>query len=176
VDIEVIIDVLRGYRTSDSLCLVELGSGFSTLALAHLLPRLHNNGHIVTIEGDDAYANQLRTQITAYDLDNVVNLYHIPYVVGTDECWFDSNALRKIIGDKKVDVLVVDAPPGGFCPHARQNAIPFFLSYLKQNSTVLLHDTIRQDESDIAKQWSRYFDAHHRVKTPSVLDVFERLV
>jgi len=57
-----------------------------------------------------------------------------------------------VLDDRRVDILLVDAPPGILCPRARQPAIPFFLSYLEQDGIVLLHDTCRQDESDVAEE------------------------
>ena len=172
-DFEGLINVLRGYRTGESVYLVELGAGVSTLVLGHLLPQLCNDGHLISIEGEESYAHQLRDQIKSYELDDVVSLHHVPYANGDDGCWFNKDSLRHILGDKRVDILLVDAPPGVLCPRARQPAIPFFLSYLKQNGTVLLHDAYRQDESDIAEEWSRYFNVRYRVETPRGFDVFE---
>jgi hypothetical protein len=37
----------------------------------------------------------------------------------------------------------------------------FFLVTLEQNGIVLLHDTCRQDESDVAEEGSRYFSVHY---------------
>jgi len=172
-DFQTIIDVLRGYRTAESLYLVELGAGVSTLVLAHLLPRLFDDAHLISIEGNESYARQLGDQIKSYKLDNAVSLHHVPYANGYDDCWFSRDSLRNTLNDKKVDILLVDAPPGVLCPRARQPAIPFFLSYLKPNSVVFLHDTRRQEEAAIAEAWSRYFNAHYQIGTPRGIDVFE---
>jgi hypothetical protein len=50
---EGVLDVLRGYRTGEGVCLVELGAGVSTLVLGHLLPRLYDDAHVISIEGDE---------------------------------------------------------------------------------------------------------------------------
>jgi len=173
-DFEGVIDVLRGYRTGESVCVVELGAGVSTLVLGHLLPRLYDDGHIISIEGDESYAHHLHDLITSYKLDDVISLHHVSYADGDNGCWFSRDVLRRILDDKRVDILLVDAPPGILCPRARQPAIPFFLSYLEQDGIVLLHDTCRQDESDIFEEWSHYFNAHYRVETPHGLGVFTR--
>jgi hypothetical protein len=93
---------------------------------------------------------------------------------GGDGCWFTRDSLRRVLDGKRVDILLVDAPHGVLCPRARQPAISFFLSYLKQDAIVLLHDTCRQDESDIAEEWSRYFSVRYRVETPHGFYVFTR--
>ena len=76
---EGVLDVLRGYRTGEGVCLVELGAGVSTLVLGHLLPRLYDDAHVISIEGDESYAHQLQDQITNCQLDDVVSLHHVPY-------------------------------------------------------------------------------------------------
>jgi hypothetical protein len=101
-------------------------------------------------------------------------LHHVPYADSDNGCWFSWGALKRILDDKRVDILLVDAPPGILCPRAKQPAIPFFLSYLEQDGIVLLHDTCRQDESDIVEEWSRYFSVHYRVETPRGFGVFTR--
>ncbi|MFZ1020350.1 MAG: class I SAM-dependent methyltransferase [Halobacteriota archaeon] len=173
-DFEGIIEVLHGHKSSESTFLIELGAGVSTLVLANLLPRLCHDVHIISIEGDESYARQLRDRIKTYELDRIVSLHHVPYANSDDGCWFNKDSLRRVLDDKKVDILLVDAPPGGLCRNARQPAIPFFLSYLTQNGVVLLHDTHREDESAIADGWSHYFNVQYRIETPRGFDVFER--
>ncbi len=170
-DFEVIIDILGGYRADESVHVVELGSGTSTLVLAHFVSRLFDDAHIISVEGEESYAQQLQDEITRYALDDTVILHHIPYVKDDYGCWFSKDALRCIL-DKRVDILIVDAPPRTLCPCARQPAIPFFLLYLKQNGIVFLHDTCREDESVIADAWSRYFLTRRRINTPKGIVLF----
>jgi len=172
-DLEGIFTVLRSYRTNEDFCQVELGSGTSTLVLAYMLPRLFDHAELLAIEGEDSYRQWLQNQITKHKLNEVASLQHVPLVKKDDSCWFSEDALKHILGDKKVDILIIDAPPGPLCPCARQPAIPFFLSYLKQNSVVFLHDTRRQEEAAIAEAWNRYFNAHYQIGTPRGIDVFE---
>jgi len=172
-DVAGILTVVRSHRTDEDFCLVELGSGTSTLVLAYMLPRFFDHVELLSIEGEESHRKQLQDQIAKNKLDEVVSLHHVPLVKKDDSCWFSEDALKRILGDKKVDILIIDAPPGPLCPCARQPAIPFFLSYLKQNSVVFLHDTRRQEEAAIAEAWSRYFNAHYQIGTPRGIDVFE---
>jgi hypothetical protein len=172
-DFEVIIDVLRGYRADESVCVVELGSGISTLVLAHIVPQLHDNAHIISVEGEGSYAQQLQGQIKRYALEDSVSLHQAPYAKDDDDgCWFRKDALRCILNNKRVDILIVDAPPGRLCRRARQPAIPFFLPYLKQEGIVFLHDTCREDESAIADVWGRYFLTRREIDTPKGIALF----
>jgi len=79
----------------ESVCLVELGAGVSTLVLGHLLPRLYDDGHIISIEGDESYAHQLQDQITNCQLDDVVSLHRVPYADGDNGCCFSRDALKR---------------------------------------------------------------------------------
>lgn len=171
-DFEVIIDVLRGYRADESVCVVELGSGTSTLVLAHIVARLHNNAHIISVEGEESYAEQFQGQIKRYALDDTVSLHQVQYAKDNDRCWFRKDALKRILNNKRVDILIVDAPPGSLCQRARQPAIPFFLSYLKQKSIVFLHDTCREDESAIADVWGGYFLTRREIEIPKGITLF----
>jgi hypothetical protein len=172
-DFEVIIDVLRGYRTSESVCLVELGSGVSTLVLAHIVPSLYDDAHIISIEGEESYAQQAQDMLRQHELDDRTKVSWVPYVRSDNRSWFNRPELEQSLSEKRVDILIVDAPPGILCPRARQPAIPFFLPYLKPHSTVMLHDACRPDESLIAKEWSHHFRSCYQIKTSRGFAVFE---
>lgn len=174
-DLEAVIDVLRTYLTDDGVRVVELGSGISTLVLAHILPRLFDQANVISVEGEESYVRRLRDQLKSYQLDEVVFLHHVPYVRSDEDCWFSRDELRRVLSDARVDILIVDAPPGVSCPRARQPAIPFFLPYLKQNGIVFLHDTCRQDESAIAEEWGRCFITQRRINTRKGIAFFAGL-
>jgi len=171
-DFEVIIDVLRGYRADEKRVRGGVGFGYFDARARAYCAQLHDNAHIISVEGEGSYAQQLQGQIKRYALEDSVSLHQAPYAKDDDGCWFRKDALRCILNNKRVDILIVDALPGPLCRRARQPAIPFFLPYLKQEGIVFLHDTCREDESAIADVWGRYFLTRREIDTPKGIALF----
>jgi Methyltransferase domain len=172
-DFEAIFDTVRSCQAHGRMTIVELGSGFSTLVLASVLPRVFKESDITTIEGEENYAHQVQEMLRLYDLDRFVKVRWVPYATNALGIWFSKPELQQVMGDKKVDILIVDAPPGHWSRCARQPAIPFFLPYLKPNAKVMLHDALRPDESLITKDWRQYFRVCYRIKTFRGFAIFE---
>jgi hypothetical protein len=173
-DLQAIFDVVCRSQGKGHVSIVELGSGASTLILASVLPRVVENPYITAVEGEEAYARQTQEMLRQHKLDRYANVSWVPYALSDDRIWFSKPELEQVMFEKRVDVLIVDAPPGSLQPRARQPAIPFFLPYFKESSVVMLHDSSRPDESLIAKEWKRYFRVCYEITTPRGLAVFER--
>jgi predicted O-methyltransferase YrrM len=172
-DFEAIFDVAHHYQGTGHVSIVELGSGVSTLVLASVLPRVLEDLYITSVDGKESYARDAQEMLRQHKLDRYAEVSWVPYAVSDDYTWFSKPELEQVLSEKRVDILIVDAPPGASTPRARQPAIPFFLPYLKPRSIVMLHDVSRPDESLIAKQWKRYFRICYQIKTPRRFAVFE---
>jgi len=174
-DFEAIFDVARHYQATGRVSIVELGSGVSTLILASVLPRVLEDLDITSVDGEESYARHAQEMLRQHALDQYAKVSWVPYALSDDYAWFSKPKLGQVLSEKRVDILIVDAPPGASHPRARQPAIPFFLPYLKSRSIVMLHDVSRPDESLIAKEWKRYFRVCYQMKTPRGFAVFEGL-
>lgn len=172
-DFEAIFNVARRYQASGRVSIVELGSGVSTLVFASVLPRLLNDFDLTSIEGEENYARDTRERLCKHGLDHNVTVSWVPYAPSDNDVWFSKPELAQLLNEKRVDMLIVDAPPSEGHPRARRHAIPFFLPYLKQQAIVMLHDASRSHESLIAKEWRGYFQSCRHIKTPRGLAVFE---
>ena len=53
----------------------------------------------------------------------------------------------------RIDLLVVDGPPGLLRPQARYPALPVLRERLSPGASILLDDTHRADEREIVRRW-----------------------
>ena len=173
-DLQAIFGVARRYQAKDHVNIVELGSGTSTIVLASVLPTLLEDPYVTSIEGEETYARHAQQMLRQYKLDRYASVCWVPYSVENDRVWFSRPALEQTLCEKRVDILIVDAPPGSLQPQARQPAIPFFLPFLDESSVVMLHDASRLEESLIAKEWKRFFRVYYQIPTPQGFAVFEK--
>lgn len=169
-DFECIFTLMKGKR---NLTVLELGSGISTIIFASGLSRLSQNSSIVTLEAEERWMEAIQKMVVKYELTDYVRVHHVPYKQYAVYIWFDEQAIKEILGDKKIDILVVDAPPDTLCHYSRRPAMPFFLPYLKRESIVVLHDAKRPDEVQIVREWKYYFHECETIDTPLGLAVFK---
>jgi hypothetical protein len=140
--------------------ILECGSGSSTVAIARCL-RAMGHGRIVALEHDPVYAQRTRDLLRLHgveDVGTVVLAPLVPRVVhGRSLRWYSPT--YEALLDQKVDVLLVDGPPGASAPRARYPAVPILESYLAARCSILLDDGDRQDERQAAQAWSRELGA-----------------
>jgi len=168
-DFESIFKIIKKRRPQ---LILELGAGTSTVLIASKLSKFSQSSSMISFEGESKWAEVVQEMLDRYNLRRWASLYHVPYQKYSDHIWFESQRIKEILGSKKIDILIVDAPPGGLCPHSRKPAIPFFLDYLNKYSIVLLHDAKRPDERRIIQEWSKYFQEYQIVDTPCGLAIF----
>jgi hypothetical protein len=66
--------------------------------------------------------------------------------------------------NQKIDLLIVDGPPGSTGPKARFPAIPILRPHLSANAVIMLDDINRADEQDILSEWLAHLPSS-RVET-----------
>ena len=145
------------YLEKSALVVVELGSGASTVFLLKVLARLEKHLAFFSFEGDKNWADDTLRLIKQYSCDlSPGSLRYIPYVDCGNYKWFDAYKIKDALGDRKIDILIVNSPPGVF-PYSREPALTYLWQHLAADSTIILHDTKRLEEKDIAKRWSNFF-------------------
>src|SRR5699024_3960159 len=104
------------------------------------------------------YAERTRQLVKAHGLDPFVDVLDAPLVeVSTsrgNSRWYDLE-LESI--KQRIDLLVVDGPPGDTAHHARYPALPLTVSKLAPSATVVLDDMDRREERETVEVW---FDDH----------------
>jgi predicted O-methyltransferase YrrM len=126
-------------------CVVELGSGVSTIVTGYALERW--NGRLVSVEHDLQYAAISRAQIARHGLAGVATVVDAPLDATG---WYD---VEWVQGLPPIDLLVVDGPPGPIGPRARQPAYPRLVKYLAPNAVIVVDDVARPDERAMVEAW-----------------------
>lgn len=141
--------------------IVECGSGLSTLMLARCCA-LNGAGHVYSLESGAAFTAGTRAELARYGLDRLATVIDAPLVTrtvrGRGHQWYD----LKDLPERRIDMLVVDGPPGFLQPLARYPALPLLRDRLAAGCVILLDDAARPDEAKIVALWRAEFpDLEH---------------
>lgn len=142
-------------------CVVELGSGLSTIVLGLKLRAL-GHGRLISIDHDPKFAEQTRSWVDFHRLHDVVEIRLAPLQPRPGQPqeppWYDEAALTDLNG---VAMLVVDGPPmTTLHPDIRAAALPFFAPRFTGDWVIYFDDANRPGE--------RRFLTHWRTAQPSV--------
>jgi hypothetical protein len=143
---------------------VELGAGASTLYLAR--PVANVGGRLVSIEQDAELAEFVRRLVAREGLSQLASVEHLglsplPAAYRVDlavwqspELWYDIDRLR-VVCPRGIDVLVVDAPPGGNHDDllVREPAVNALSGQFAAEYSVFLDDVDRPAEREILRRW-----------------------
>ena len=131
---------------------VELGSGVSTLVAAKSGAR-----KIVSIDNSDVWGAKTVALLKDHKVRGVdVRIAPLrPYANGSD--WYDVAAIREL---KKIDVLIIDGPPGSKNPEARYPALQQFKDKLSPMAIVIIDDVHRDGERKLAEDFAKALPNH----------------
>jgi hypothetical protein len=136
--------MLRVLRNSDGPVL-ECGSGLSTLILAAALA---GEGQLISLEHHQAWRELVRTNERMRHSENAV-VADAPLVSYGEFSWY---AVDKINLPRSFGFVVCDGPPGD-TPGGRYGLVPVLRSRLHAGSMILLDDTQRESEQNVARRW-----------------------
>jgi predicted O-methyltransferase YrrM len=131
---------------------VELGSGISTLVTAKSGAR-----KIVSIDNSDAWGAKTVVLLKEHKVRGVdVRIAPLrPYANGSE--WYDLDAIKDL---KKIDLLIVDGPPGSKNPEARYPALQQFKDKLSPSAIVVIDDVNREGERKLAEDFAKALPNH----------------
>ena len=164
---------LRGWATSPDVllklhsfiteskpnCVVEFGSGASTIVIADALKK-NGNGKLYSFDDSDEFGRKTQSNLINEGLESFVALTIAPLVpwlgshLTTENetpYWYDAKILDNL---DSVDLVWVDGPPGKTCKFSRFPAVPAVIDKLHSSSQVWMDDTIRDEETQICEAWS----------------------
>ena len=151
-------------------CVLELGSGTSTVLLARLLQeRWGATGYRhVAVEHDAAWARWVTEQLDREGLAGSTSVLHVPlapHALGqTGLPWYEhvglQAGLNTALAAELVDLLVVDGPPADTAATAlaRYPALPALAPRLALGATVVLDDVERPGEQEVLRRWESELD------------------
>lgn len=156
VTAKTIVDAVRETRPA---VVLELGSGASTTLIAAVLEQLglSDTRHIAVDHLPD-YLDATRQSVELQGLHREVEYWLCPLEEpgGTGVAHWYSDLPGKL-GDTKIDVLVVDGPPGATQPEARRPALEVLRPFLSLGAIVILDDTSRPEEATILEKWKQQY-------------------
>ena len=133
---------------------LEFGSGSSTMIISKILNILEK-GKLYSIEHDEKYFNNTKKLIELNKLSGVNDLILVPLekidINGKEWLWYKTDFLEKI--RDKIDILLIDGPPGYIQRMSRFPALPVIINRLNDHAVIFLDDGNREDEKKIIKEW-----------------------
>ncbi|MDX2456148.1 MAG: class I SAM-dependent methyltransferase [Gammaproteobacteria bacterium] len=136
---------------------LELGSGVSTILIAYCLENI-GHGRAISFDHDFNFCEKSRDTIRAHKLGNIAEVVHAPLKeVQLKEGSWDWYDTARIAPDIKIDLLVIDGPPGQIQDISRYPALPLLHEYFSAEIVILLDDAARADEKSIIEMWTREF-------------------
>jgi predicted O-methyltransferase YrrM len=174
-----LVAVCNDVVLADRRCVVEVGSGTSTVLLARLLRERWPAGdhRQVAVEHDQAWARWVTDQLSREGLADRTTVLHVPLAPHRHGqaglAWYDDDLLRSgldaALGDEPVDLLVVDGPPADTADKvlARYPALPALHQRLAPGATVVLDDVERPGEHEVLDRWERDFDVRFERRAAS---------
>lgn len=145
-------------------CILELGSGISTLFISLILQG--SKRRLISVDSDPTWQALVAQQATSLGLDLApTSFVHAPLTPFSDQRfsgnWYNVPAIETAVGNDRVSCLLVDGPPA-HQPRARYPALPALKHLCADDVAVYLDDCHRQGEQSIAKDWSSDFNLKGR--------------
>jgi predicted O-methyltransferase YrrM len=137
---------------------VELGSGVSTLVCAKSGAR-----KVISIDNSEQYGGKTRDLLKEHKVRGVeIRIAPLrPYANGSE--WYEVSVLKDL---KKIDLLIVDGPPGSKNPEGRYPALKEFKDKLSAKAIVIIDDVNRDGERKLAEDFAKALPNH----TLTILD------
>ncbi len=136
--------------------IVECSSGTSSLVLSQCC-RLNQYGHVYSLENGEEFVNQTRQQLADFSLSDYCDVFFAPLktvALNNEEFqWYDLEYFPEL----KIDLLIIDGPPGFIQKHSRYPALPALNSLLAKDCAVFLDDAARDDEQEIVSRWLKSY-------------------
>lgn len=144
--------------------IVECGSGISTIMIASLLKANNHEARFCSIDHDEQWIGILKDQLERLGVANYVEFVHAP-LSSTDGGWdgvaewYDTQIIDQNMESEPIDLLFIDGPPANKDgnKHSRYPALPYFATKVSDSATIILDDSCRNAETQIAERWNNEF-------------------
>jgi predicted O-methyltransferase YrrM len=152
---DLLLTIHQTIKNSQPSLVVELGSGVSTLVAAKSGAR-----KIVSIDNSDAWGAKTVELLKEHKVRGVdVRIAPLkPYANGSQ--WYDVAAIKDL---KKIDLLIIDGPPGSKNPEARYPALQQFKDKLSATAIVIIDDVNREGERKLAEDFAKALPNHELI-------------
>ncbi len=156
---DLLVALWRIIREERPARVLELGSGLSTLVMAHALEQNQEGGELVALENEALFANQTRRQLEERGLERTARVLDAPLqrqqIAGWQGLWY---TLPSLDGLADVDLLLVDGPG----THDRNLALPALHGLLAATACIVVDDTDRPYTRRMLERWQDAFPGQLR--------------
>ena len=131
---------------------VELGSGVSTLVVAKAGAK-----KVISIDHSGDFADKTREVLKEHKVRGVeIRVAQLKaHISGVD--WYDTAVIKDL---KRIDLLIVDGPPGSKNPEARMPARAEFITKLSPKAIIVIDDVNREGERKLAESFAKALPNH----------------
>lgn len=139
---------------------VELGGGVSTVITGYYFAK-SEDGAVHAFDHHPLFTSLARQNVDAHQLIDVARVSHAPLtdvtLNGETWQWYDPRAFDDV---SEIDFLTIDGPPQQDNPRdmARYPALPILFDKLQSGAIILMDDTHRSHEKNVAERWLAEFD------------------
>ncbi|MCY3945981.1 MAG: class I SAM-dependent methyltransferase [Anaerolineaceae bacterium] len=147
---DLLVALWRLIRDKRPARVLELGSGLSTLVMAHALEQNQEGGEIVSLESHPHFSALTRRQLAEHGLEGHVRVMDAPLqkqsVAGRQGLWY---ALSPLEGLADVELLFVDGPGN------RERVMALFLLHgsLAAKADIVIDDVDRPESRRMLNLW-----------------------
>lgn len=149
---DLLLTLAQLVRTHNPKLVVELGSGVSTLVVAKAGAR-----KVISIDHSGEFADKTREVLREHKVRGVeIRVAQLKaHISGVD--WYDTAVIKDL---KRIDLLIVDGPPGSKNPEARMPARAEFIAKLSPKAIIVIDDVNREGERKLAESFAKALPNH----------------
>ena len=149
---DLLLTLAQLVRNHNPKLVVELGSGVSTLVVAKAGAK-----KVISIDNSAEFAGKTRDMLKEHKVRGVeIRVAELKaHISGVD--WYDTNVIKDL---KRIDLLIVDGPPGSKNPQARMPARAEFIAKLSPKAIIVIDDVNREGERKLAEAFAKALPNH----------------
>ncbi|MFJ8957408.1 class I SAM-dependent methyltransferase [Streptomyces sp. NPDC102381] len=138
--------------------ILDIGSGATTIWMAHALRHFGIPGKIVSIDHEEQFGEDTARNLKKHGMDDIAEVRIAPLVEvevrGEKRHWYDPKQLDDV---KDCPMVAIDGPPGFLHPLSRYPALPIISSKVSRDGWIFMDDASRPDELEIVELWCREY-------------------
>ncbi len=149
---DLLLTLAQLVRTHNPKLVVELGSGVSTFVVEKAGAK-----KVISIDNSAEFAGKTREVLKEHKVRGVdIRVAELKaHISGVD--WYDTNVIKDL---KRIDLLIVDGPPGSKNPQARMPARAEFIAKLSPKAIIVIDDVNRDGERKLAEAFAKALPNH----------------
>jgi len=133
--------------------IVELGSGTNSIISGYALKK-NDNGKLTSFEHMKSFYSKGERKLQYHNLNRFVDIKLAELkdmeIENKVYRWYD---ITKFKFENKIDLLIVDGPPGHLQKKSRYPALPVLYEKLADQCKIIVDDYRRTDEIEIVEKW-----------------------